>query len=207
LNSSLLVFLDRQHAGKPFSPRDRGAWGDLDHNGKQEIEELEAMLTAQYLFHAEVALLVANVAVLPISDGAYSERHARVVRYASTRPGAYVYIAAHLNAGKGRYGSVFYDQRSKHGRELATTIGDELSALPELDSVAIIGVREGSRHAPDWGLAYNTIAGVYHGRPVGICYEPAFIDAPEHARLFTYDGLRCLGRALANGILNWHQGR
>ena len=105
---SCVVYLDRQHSGKPARPRDRGASADLDGDGKIARDEQEAAMTARYLLACELALLEMGHVVIPISDGSYNERHARVNRYAGTfkagRP--QVYLAAHLNSGGGDYGLI-----------------------------------------------------------------------------------------------------
>ena len=96
---SAVVYLDRQHSGKPGRPNDRGAAVDLDGDGKIQRGEQEAALTARYLLACELALLEMGHTVIPISDGTYNERHRRVNRYAGTfkagRP--QFYLAGHLN--------------------------------------------------------------------------------------------------------------
>jgi len=202
-----VVFLDRQHAGKPGRrAADRGASADLDGDGTIDTDELEAILTMHYLTAAEVALLEDGHTVVPISDGWYSARHDRVNAYSGTFGSEYgpqVYVAAHLNAGWGGrpgkgYGSVFYDVRSRRGIRLAVAIARELRLVaPELSEAKAIECK------PDgWTRgAFGTIGGVV--RPVGICYEPAFLDCPAHADLLGVDGLRAMGTALAHGIDKW----
>lgn len=195
----LLVFLDRQHSGKPHSVRDRGAWGDLDQNGRPDVEESEAFLTGQYLWHAERKLIELGHSVLPISDGRYSERHARVTQYAAASQATkFAYIAAHVNAGGGTYASCFCDARSQQGPLLASAILDRLRPFPEITAIKLVAANQDT-----YANALATISGVYKSRAVGICYEPAFIDAPTHRPLFTKEGLCRLGEALALGIDTW----
>ena len=202
-----VVFLDRQHSGKPGrKSRDRGASADLDGNGTVDTDELEATLTARYLLSAEIALVDAGHIVVPLSDGWYSDRHARVHQYSGTfskAHGPQCYVAAHLNAGwKGQpgsaYGCVFYDHRSRRGVVLATAIARELRLVaPELSDAKVIQAQPSG-----WTrAAFGTIGGV--SRPVGIVYEPAFLDCAEHADLLGADGLKALGHALAHGIDQW----
>ena len=194
---SAVVYLDRQHSGKPGKPSDRGAAVDLDGDGKIQRDEQEAALTARYLLACELALLEMGHTVIPISDGNYNERHARVNQYAGSfkagRP--QLYLAAHLNCGKGSYGLLGYDYRSRSGPELASRIGRQLRQVaPELNGVKCIEAR------PDnWTRnMYATISGVT--QPIGLCLEPCFMDQPSHADLLTAAGLSTIGRAIAAGV-------
>lgn len=202
----MIVILDRQHAGKPGKLRDRGAWADMDGDGRQQLEETEAAFTLQYIAAAEFALMRLGYDVMILSDGWYKDRHVRANGY-----GAGVYVACHLNAGapksgQGRaYGAVFYDHRSgaTRGPALADSIAAELgAACPELGA----GVRVFKARPDDWTKnAYYTIKGVQ--KPVGICYEPAFMDAQNHRDLFTPEGMSRIGVALADGIDAWYRAR
>ena len=196
-----VVYLDRQHSGKPGrKAEDRGAAADLDGDGLISVEEREAMLTARYGLAAEAALIEAGHIVVPIADGWYSDRHRRVNQYAGTFPKEYpqVYVSLHLNAGRGEYGAVFYDHRSRSGPELSARIAKQLRMVaPEVNGVKCIPAKP-----DDWTrAAYGTIGGIM--QPVGICYEPCFMDNPAHADLLTREGLAAIGRALAAGIDAW----
>ena len=157
-------------------------------------------MTARYLLACELALLDMGHVVIPISDGSYNERHARVNRYAGTFKAGQpqVYIAAHLNAGAGSYGLIGYDHRSRSGPELASRIGRQLRQVaPELNGVKCIEAKP-----DDWTRnMYTTISGVT--QPIGLCLEPAFLDQPAHADLLTREGLSTMGRAIAAGIDAW----
>tara|TARA_R110000824_G_scaffold116395_3_gene267779 strand:+ start:258 stop:863 length:606 start_codon:yes stop_codon:yes gene_type:complete len=195
-----LIFFDRQHAGKPGSKvGDRGAQADLDGDGKIESHEREAMLTPRYLLYAEERLLDLGHDVITLSDGWYSERHNRVNRYSGLASGKQVYVAAHLNAGGGNYGAVFYDHRSVSGPRLARDIALKLkSACPEIEG----GVKVIPAKPDDWtSHAFNTIRNVHS--PVSVCFEPCFVDNDIHHVLLTDDGLSKIGRALADGIHSW----
>lgn len=195
-----VVYLDRQHSGKPGrKAEDRGAAADLDGDGSISVDEREAMLTARYGLAAEAALIEAGHIVVPIADGWYSDRHRRVNQYAGTFPKEYpqVYVSLHLNAGGGDYGAVFYDHRSRSGPELSARIAKQLRMVaPELNGVKCIPAKPG-----DW--TKHAWATIQVQQPVAICYEPAFIDCPEHSELLTKEGLSCIGRALAAGIDAW----
>ena len=194
---SAVVYLDRQHSGKPGKPADRGAAVDLDGDGKIQRDEQEAALTARYLLACELALLEMGHTVIPISDGGYNERHARVNQYAGTfkagRP--QLYLAGHLNAGGGDYGLLGHDYRRRSGPALASRIARQLRQVaPELNGVKCIEAR------PDnWTRnMFATISGVT--QPIGLCLEPCFMDQPSHADLLTAAGLSTIGRAIAAGV-------
>ena len=194
---SAVVYLDRQHSGKPGRPADRGAAVDLDGDGKIQRDEQEAALTARYLLACELALLEMGHTVIPISDGGYNERHARVNQYAGTFKAGrtQLYLAGHLNAGGGDYGMLGHDYRSRSGPELASRIARQLRQVaPELNGVKCIEAR------PDnWTRnMYATISGVT--QPIGLCHEPCFMDQPSHADLLTAAGLSTIGRAIAAGV-------
>ena len=82
----MLIFIDRQHAGKPKRPSDRGAGQDLDGDGKVSWWEKEAIWTGKLSIELEILLLEMGYDVLPISDGSYQTRHARVNNYAEGKP-------------------------------------------------------------------------------------------------------------------------
>ena len=197
-----VIYLDRQHSGKPGRKvGDRGATADLDGDGVKEVHEREAMLTPRYLLACEERLLEYGHDVIPISDGWYSDRHQRVNEYSGGFPkGTHqVYVAAHLNAGGGTYGAIFYDYRSRRGPELAARIASELRTVaPELSDVRSIAA-----NPENWTRnAWATIGGVV--QPVGLCVEPAFMDAPQHQDLLSSpEGLRDIGYAIADGIHRW----
>jgi len=194
------VFLDRQHAGKPGrNASDRGASADLDGDGSVGSHEKEAMLTPKYLLHAEERLLDLGHDVITLSDGWYSQRHARVNTYSGQTAGSKVYVSAHLNAGGGEYGAVFYDHRSRSGPKLAQEIALKLkAACPEIGG----GIKVIPAQPDDWTVnAYNTVRGVQS--PVAVCFEPCFIDTDSHHALLTDSGLSRIGKALADGIHAW----
>ncbi len=199
------AILDRQHTGKSAASADMGAWADLDGDGVQTIREYEALITPRYLWHAEVCTRSHGHLVIPMSDGTYTERHARAAKYASQAPQQrFAYVAAHLNAGNppGEYGSIFYDERSSGGKALALAIADGLRArCPELARVRTF---PSSRN--DWTAnAFATIAGIYTGPAnlAGVCFEPCFINQPDHRPLLQGPGLQRVGMALADGINAW----
>lgn len=195
----MIIFLDRQHSGKPGRPRDLGAGVDVDGDGEIEIEEMEAINTARYLLAAEIALRKYGYTVIPLADGSYSARHERANSYHSRDEPA-IYVAAHLNAGGGNYGSFFYDFRSAGGEKLAQCIKNSMKLhLSEIRSWRTIPAEPGN-----WTKnAYYTIRGV---RAVAVCAEPLFIDYPPHTHLLSEDGMARVGAALAHGIHSYIRG-
>jgi N-acetylmuramoyl-L-alanine amidase len=182
-----LVVLDRGHVGKPGGD-ELGAWADLDLDGKPDVVEQEAIMTAKYILAAEIRLRELGHQVVCMGDGRYADRHARVNGYKAD-----VYVQCHVNAGMGDYGLAIHDSRSSGGKRLAGLIAAELRELPEL-SRAVVG------DTVAFPRAAACIQGVYSGKAVGICYEPFFIDRPGHHPLTSPEGLASVGWALAEGI-------
>ena len=199
----MIVFLDWQHAGKPGSRiNDRGATGDLNQDGKPQINELEAYWTGKLMFDIFFSLYQLKIPTIVLSDGWYRDRAARAETYCNGEKS--VYIALHYNAlrgglsdNSGTYGTVFYDFRSgtNNGPKLAALIAGNLeNHLPELSRARALAARP-----DDWTRrAYSTISHVR--TPVGICLESAFIDALQHKNLFTPDGITRTSRAVVKGL-------
>ena len=207
----MIVFLDRQHAGKIHRLADRGAFGDLDGDGTADgdgAREIEAMLTPVYMLHAEKRLIELGHSVVWLCDGTYKARAKRAQSY-TPRGDLAAYIACHINclgaeggavtANSGRYGAAFYDSRSKagHGDRLAQAIKFELEmSCPELSEVKALPCSRSK-----WARAFTTIRHV--GRPVATCFEPGFLDQDAHRDLWLPSGLQRIGEALAEAIDNW----
>lgn len=191
----MLVCIDRQHSGKPNRLSDRGASQDLDGDGVISWAEKEAIWTGRIAIELEILLLEMGYDVLPISDGDYKSRHERVNQYSQGHLDC-IYLALHLNAGGGDYGSFFHHYASVAGRELAQSIADSLhQSLPNINSCKAIAAR-----SEDWTKnAWNTIKGV--GRPVAICCEPLFMDT--HQNLLNHHGIKQISLGIAQGIKNW----
>jgi hypothetical protein len=186
---TMIVFIDRQHAGKPNKLADRGAVVDIDGDA---TPEREAMITGQISIELEKVLILLGVDVVPISDGTYSERHTRVNKYAALYPyRKTVYLAMHLNAGGGAYGAYFYHHASTRGERLAKMLCDAMITAGIVENAKAIAA-----HPNNWTKnAYYTIKGV--GRPVSICCEPLFMDQPAHAKHLTYEGIQGLAMCIA----------
>lgn len=191
-----VVILERGHHGKRHD--ERGATsGDL----------VEEVLVREYMRRAEDDLRAAGARVIVQSSGTssgYSDRWARARTHRAD-----VYVQCHVNAGGGSYGLAGHDYRSKTGPELARLVAGELEGLEELERVLALptypkGHPEAARRwpaDPDWTeRMWNVIQGVYAGTPVGLVYEPGFIDTRAHASLWREEGLERVGAALARGV-------
>lgn len=192
----MIVFIDRQHAGKPDKVADRGASRDLDGDGEISADEKEAIWTARISIELEVMLTDMGISVMPISDGRYADRHQRVNSYTSMIPGPWIYLAMHLNAGGGRYGSYFHDHRSAAGAKLAAEMARQLElSVDELETCKAIPA-----NPDDWTKnAWYTIRGV--GLPIAICCEPFFMDT--HSSLLSLSGIGRVSTSMAIAIRNW----
>lgn len=199
-----LLILDRQHAGKRRSPTDPGAVYDLDGDGVTgENGEREIDLTLLYGAHAVDAIHRAgdiDVELLgwpgqhPME---YRERADAANRLARVRVGApCLYVALHVNAGGGKGAIVEYDARSEEGALAAAALLSPLKALAQISAKG-----SATRALVAGGRGFVCLSHVYDG-PANLCaalYEPGFIDSPEHADLWTSDGLNAIGNALAEG--------
>ena len=192
----MIVFIDRQHAGKPGRVDDRGAARDINGDGEISADEREAIWTARISIELEVKLIDMGIKVMPISDGRYADRHQRVNAYANQMEAPHVYLAMHLNSGGGKYGSFFYDYRSANGLRLARQMSTQLElAVDELETCKAI-----KASPDDWTKnAWYTIRGV--GRPVAICCEPFFMDT--HTSLLSQSGIGRVSTAMAMALRNW----
>jgi len=205
---------DHQHRGKPSRPSDRGAAHDLDGNEKVESHETEAHLVEGYIAVLSQFLAVRGEPFALIANGSYESRHARAAALADLVPeDRWAYLACHINASDppGGYGAVFYDARSEGSRELAECIAEELTVeCPELQKVVVspCAKRGSPRDGQHWYRAFSTLRGIWEGPSnlSGVCLEPGFINNPDHAELFTHDGLARIGRACARGVIRWTRG-
>jgi N-acetylmuramoyl-L-alanine amidase len=196
----VIVILDWQHVGKP-NRDDKGAAYDVDDDGDVDYE---VELTDKYIQAAKNYLESRGHTVHIFSEGWYSARHYRANEIAHENDGPVAYIACHMNAGRGNYGATFYDIRSAGGKRLAKTVGSTLGkACPELRRIVVKG-----SSVTTWSRAFGTLRGIFSGPAniSGMCFEPAFMDTPEHKQLLTDEGLERIGEALAVGVLKWSSG-
>tara|TARA_R110002126_G_scaffold290514_1_gene447686 strand:+ start:520 stop:1113 length:594 start_codon:yes stop_codon:yes gene_type:complete len=192
----MIVFIDRQHSGKPNKIHDRGAGRDLDNDGNLSADEMESIWTARLSIQLEIALLDMGIQVMPLSDGIYKHRHERVNKYAELHPGPWIYLAMHLNAGGGNYSAMFHDHRSAQGQQLATSMATQIKT----DHACIESGKAIKATSTDWTKnAYYTIRGV--GKPIAICCEPFFMDT--HAELLSIKGMGSIATSMAKALNKW----
>ena len=193
----MVIFIDRQHTGKPHRPTDRGASHDLDGDGTITALEQETYWTGYLGLMLETRLVQEGHTVIILSDGKYSDRHSRVNEYSQLFPQErQIYLALHFNCGGGSYGAMFYHHQSSKGQYLADCINEGLEGyFPQVSQFKSIPSQPG-----DWTKnAYNTIKGV--GSPVAICMEPLFLDT--HKDLMTQEGMAKIVLGTAQGIQKW----
>lgn len=181
-----LVVLDRHHRGKPLSLRDWGAGSPVG------FTHTEGYHTGILMVEADAALSALGWDVICITDGRYDDRHRRVNGYRAD-----VYVALHMNAGGGDYSAAFYDHRTRKGQ------GDALAGAISRATQEEIGVegRAISAKPGDWTRnAYATIDGV---SCPAVCWEPLFLDNPNHQCYLGPWGISLLANALAKGITNY----
>jgi|DEB0MinimDraft_6_1074348.scaffolds.fasta_scaffold01219_7 N-acetylmuramoyl-L-alanine amidase len=192
----VIVYLDRQHCGKPSKPMDRGASvtpAPAFGMGR------EAMYTGYLSLLLEEKLLDLGATVFSVSDGEYRDRHRRVNDIASQFEGPQVYLSLHLNAGNGDYASFFHHHLSSNGKNLAEKIAARMEShqekFPEIKRYLAKAA-----NPDDWTRnAYYTIRGV--SDPVAICCEPMFIDT--HREYLTLPHLESIANSIAVGIFDW----
>lgn len=186
----MIIILDRGHGQKGRSdPFDPGAT-------RENLREVD--LTAAYIRTAAARLTAAGHDVRLITTGHYSARHVEACGLAGDRPG--LYVQCHVNAGGGRYGLVEHDARSKAGQRAATALALALTAVPGITGGKVAALASGQR-------GWVCIDGIWDApKMCGLIYEPGFIDAPQHAELWTAQGLARIGEALASGIERYAAG-
>lgn len=181
----MLIALDIQHRGKPNKWDDRGAAA----NGRDEVDYTTVIANA-----ADEELRRLGYDVVVLSDDHYAERWGRAHQYQAS-----CYIALHMNAGGGDRCEVYWDYRSPlaNGYELARLIAHSMRQG--------LGWRSEAKEAKEGMNAWNVIEGLRPLKPVGITFEPYFLDGPR-AQL-AWEARELIGRQLALGIHNWAQAR
>ena len=199
----MIVIFDRQHFGKP-NRNDRGAGVDLDNDGDIENNETEAYITPYYYLPAKSKLESCGHSVFVFDDGYYSARHQQANALARANPNQTVlYLACHINAGRGDYSVFIHDSRSSAGKVLADLLATAFKER-EFDGISRSLVRSGSSNN-DWKNAYYTIKDIFNGPTniCGVCVEPFFLDTEAHQQYATTEGGAQIGLALVDGIMRW----
>ena len=202
----MIAIFDRQHFGKP-GRSDVGAAYDVDQDGHVEWQEQEIHLTPLYYEPAIEALTAAGHRCHLLDQGWYRDRHQLAIQISKRYPGQpTAYIACHVNAGRGDYAAGIHDWRSRGGARLAEAIAASLgdAGLPGVERSL---VRSASR-TNGWRRGLSTIEGIIVGPAwlSGLCFEPYFLDNPDHAGCATPEGGALIGQALARGLIRWGEG-
>ena len=189
-----LIIFDRQHKGRTGKyANDLGStYGTL----------VETNLTEAYIAAAKARAEAAGVACEVLTTGEYSTRQATARTRAETVQGRVLYIACHINAGKGTYALVEYDDRSGNGKKAATAMAAAMDAgLSQVTSGRAEGLSSGDR-------GFVCLSGIYSGPAnlSGILVEPGFIDSSKHASMWTAAGLVTVGNVIADAAVAWVKG-
>lgn len=183
---ALLVAATIGHAGR------RSRWGDrgATHEGVEEVS-----VVRHYTDALDRELRRLGHSCVLLSDGEYRVQWARVDGY-----GADVYLACHANAGRGDYGLVLHDYRSRRGAELAALVAEEQARAMgwTVRAAPCRPDTDGRPRDGDYAEAWSTIAGV---DAVALCLEPYFLDGPRRSAFLA--GLGAVGEATARGIAAW----
>lgn len=189
----LKVAVDVQHLWKP-PPHDgdRGSLYTLEdgtHVTEAHCTTIYAMSLCAWLTARGASVLTNNPA-RHVLIGFYSERCRAALHW-----GAHVYLACHLNAGRGSYASL-ESMAETPGLNLGIWIGEELRRASSLIlSTRTVALKLGERGAPCVQAALPPCAAVI--------VEPFFGDNPRQQILMTGPGLAQVGEAIATGVGNW----
>ncbi len=156
------IAIDVQHLGKPNKPADRGAiYGSYQ----------EADLVLKYATLAFQELTAKGYEVFLITSGTYAERHEWINRH-----GIDLYLACHLNAGRGRYSLVEYTHNAgQRTREIAKIMADNFKTILGTSAAKVWEIAKAGRGA---SCLKNT-------RPSALLLEPLFIDNEKHLQIAT----------------------
>jgi hypothetical protein len=138
------------------------------------------------------AQVLTNDPVRKILTGLYWQRNRAAFSW-----GASLYLACHLNAGRGSYAAVEMIAARRDPR-LFEWIGNELvHSVPEILSSHGVALSPGDRGVVCIGSC---------SQPAAII-EPFFGDNPRQQGLFASFRLIEVGQAIARGVIGWWQGR
>lgn len=192
--AGLRVAVDVQHLYRKSHPRDRGACFTLA--GGFKVDEAEAATRYALALTAWLAARGADVLTnaSPALRGEYPERNEVAKHW-----GAHVYLACHLNAGRGSYARLEYIAGAA-AVPLAQAIEAELVAdFPEILSANLVALSPGQRGAV-------CIEEFRRDRPA-LILEPFFGDNPRMQGLMTTARLLAIGEAIGAGVAKWWEQR
>lgn len=206
MSGEFLFVLSIDHGGRPRRGfEDLGASVDEDGDGVVDFSEVDCntFVAAACSRHIRAE---ADVDVVTISHGEYSERHGWANRYRAT-----AYLALHINSHRRtdiNRGLFFHHAQTRRGN--GDALATELARRWEDAAAELLGapmpVRAVAATLPTWVNPHYTIKGLT--TPVGICCEPFFLSNPAHRRAFaTPAGLTRLGQVYGDALLSWARRR
>lgn len=174
------IVLDFQHINKPHKPKSRGAsngpWSEVD-------------LAILYMDQLRQILETDGHEVFFGLCGTYRERASFVNK--RIRPD--LYLAGHVNAGKGRYGLLEIDSRAGTGtRTIAKCIKKSLKKFLPITQCQIKELSKGAR-------GFICIKDIHCS---AILLEPLFIDNKKHLSILIRSPI-LVARAISNGIMEY----
>jgi len=186
------VAVDVQHLHRPHKPRDQGSvftFPDRTTITEGHAATLYAGSLARFV-RSRGAQVLENDPVRGLFVGYYSARQRAAAAWKAD-----LYLACHVNAGRGSYAAIEYDELNGHGM-LAQRIGSELvSAFPEILSHRAVPLHRGDR-----GLVC-----VEGFKGPALLLEPFFGDNPKQQRYLSAIELTRVGEAIGRGIADWWQ--
>lgn len=200
----MIAVFDIQHFGQPGSSiNSRGAWADLDGDGKKDVWENEAALTPFYAAAASHMLAGAGVQVafMPMTFATYADRAKQVIELHERANEPVISVLCHLNAGGGDYALTLWHDQRKGDEAAAVAIADELGHLSEISR----SVCRAAEAAPHWTSNARYCLEGYKSAPgavSAVLVEPWFLDNPEHSGLAGGDGPVRVGHAIARAIIS-----
>ena len=139
-----ILIIDRQHGVKSSGNIDPGAQVRI---GDRRITELE--LSSAYAEVLAAGVSGAGHQVIRIDSGGYGARNAQGNQIARDSPGERVlYLALHVNAGRGTYALAMHDHKSRGGAAAAELLAPAMGALEGLFSPRASPAEAGELRSP-----------------------------------------------------------
>lgn len=200
--AGLSAAVDVQHLYRTDKPHDQGAiftLPDGTHVAEGHAATLYADALARRLRERGVRVLTNNPA-LGFLCGTYPERNRQAMAW-----GAQVYLACHVNAGRGSYAEAEAMRGSEGVRLAERVMGPVASRIRPVLSYTSrqIEPRLGGRPPGRGAICIET----FPSGLAAVILEPFFGDNPHQAGLFLAPALAQIGEAIADGVGAWWLGR
>lgn len=187
------IAIDVQHLYRSHLPLDKGAVYTLA-NGQRVTEAWAATLYADAMatwFRSRGAEVLTNSTRLGTLIGYYSRRQTEAMTWRAD-----VYLACHVNAGRGSYARACYATGNVGNPQLAERVGVRLNdTFAEILTHQVVAMSPGDR-----GLACVARFTGPH-----LLLEPFFGDNPRQQGLLAGSRLQFLGETIALAIADWLQ--